>query len=552
VSDRFHIKYFLAKSIFFLTLFIQSRIIQAQVVAPFLANATNEFRRDQLTGKAVNDSISLMLLPLNINNQKYSSINVLPRIGINMYLLPIQHQLIYNHNLPYQLWNSGSFLPSRGLQSKLSFGLNLNLSKYLTIQIHPEYHYAENKDFDIGVSTTHQRRWAMLYLWYNNIDRPQKYGDDKISRLLMTQSFAKVNVAGFSFGLSNENLWWGPGKYTSIIMSDNAIGFTHFSFTTNTPKSTKIGNFEMQLIAGKLLGSSFYPPDTSLQYANIPLYHPKTNDWRLLTGLTINYHPKWIKGLYIGYSKTVNQYFKTARDRAEYFELLKFRYTERPTDLLPTYDKISSLSLRWLVPEANFEFYWEYGWNNDNRRNPGVFQNFQIGGGYLIGFSKLFALKNKTYLELNTEVIKLQQPPTYAQKNIASWYAHPAVRHGHTNQGEVIGSAAGPGSNIIFTNFSWIGDNKKFGLDFERITNNNDFIFYEAGTSNLSFTNFWIDYGIGSSGSWDFNNLTFTYKILKIYSFNYEWGSIPAPEPLFSKGKDRNNIFFTFSHIYRF
>jgi hypothetical protein len=41
------------------------------------------------------------------------------------------------------------------------------------------------------------------------------------------QSSIRLTFGPASIGLSNENIWWGPGIRNSLIMSNNAPGFKH-------------------------------------------------------------------------------------------------------------------------------------------------------------------------------------------------------------------------------------------------------------------------------------------------------------------------------------
>ena len=57
------------------------------------------------------------------------------------------------------------------------------------------------------------------------------------------------------------------------------------------PIKTFIGNFEWQIITGRLESSGFTPPRTDIEHAGTKLYIPKinqngeTDDWRYLQGL---------------------------------------------------------------------------------------------------------------------------------------------------------------------------------------------------------------------------------------------------------------------------
>jgi hypothetical protein len=67
-----------------------------------------------------------------------------------------------------------------------------------------------------------------------------------------------IQLDKFSFGVSNENIWWGPGQRNALMFTNNAAGFMHAYFQTNKPIKTKIGNFEFNEIL-----SSFSLPSRS-------------------------------------------------------------------------------------------------------------------------------------------------------------------------------------------------------------------------------------------------------------------------------------------------
>ena len=57
-------------------------------------------------------------------------------------------------------------------------------------------------------------------------------------------------------------------------MSNNAEGFRHITFNTTKPIKTFVGNFEWQVISGRLESSGFTPPRTDLEHAGTKLYIP--------------------------------------------------------------------------------------------------------------------------------------------------------------------------------------------------------------------------------------------------------------------------------------
>ena len=143
---------------------------------------------------------------------------------------------------------------------------------------------------------------------------PERFGNKRHNSLLLGQSSIKLNYKNFSFGISNENLWWGPSIRNSIMMSNHAQGFKHITFNTNKPIKTKIGNFEWQLITGRLESSGYTPPNTNAEYAGTKLYVAKinqlaeTDDWRFLQGYIITFSPKFFSNFSIGFIRWTQMY----------------------------------------------------------------------------------------------------------------------------------------------------------------------------------------------------------------------------------------------------
>ena len=59
------------------------------------------------------------------------------------------------------------------------------------------------------------------------------------------------------------------------MMSNHARGFKHITFNSNRPIETKIGNFEFQIVTGRLENSGFTPPGTERTYGGQKLYIQK-------------------------------------------------------------------------------------------------------------------------------------------------------------------------------------------------------------------------------------------------------------------------------------
>jgi hypothetical protein len=202
-------------------------------------------------------------------------------------ILPLSWQQQFNSNHPYG-WNDGAMIPAKGYQTMVSGGLYFKYGP-LSIQLRPEYVYATNPSFNGFVSGHSGQDLISYYDYHNHIDNPERYGNGAYNKAFWGQSSIRLTFGPVSIGLSNENVWWGPGIRNSLILSDNAPGFKHITLNTVRPIKTYIGSFEGQILAGRLDGSGIPPLLVTSLPDGTNLYVPKRDDWRYFTGFNINH-----------------------------------------------------------------------------------------------------------------------------------------------------------------------------------------------------------------------------------------------------------------------
>jgi len=328
-----------------------------------------------------------------------------------------------------------------------------------------------------------------------------------------------------SFGLSNENLWWGPGIRNALILSNNAPGFKHFTLNTVRPIKTRIGYFEGQMIAAHLDASGFAP----LSFGVAPDYI-KRNDWRYFTGFNINYHPKWVPGLIIGLIRTFDAYKKDVSGFAAYIPFFT-PYSKQATigldngigDQFPR-DQITSVYFRWLFTKAQAEVYFEYGLNDNSYNLNDFIGTPDHSRAYLFGIRKMIPIgaTKDQHILVSGEVTQLSQSIDWITRGAGGWYLHYQITEGHTNQGQILGAGTGSGGNLQSLNINWISGLKSLGLSFERYEHNVDFQRDYFSDINGNSRN-WVDFALGLQGTWTYKNLLFNAKIQHIKSLNYEW-----------------------------
>lgn len=433
----------------------------------------------------------------------------------------IQQQFNAHHSYG---WNDGSMVPAKGYQLKATAGIAGRIG-IVSFQFQPELIVAGNPAFR-GLSPSHtDSTWYYYYGFQNAIDMPERYGDGSITKFFPGQSSIRINYKGMSLGLSSENLWWGPGIRNSLLMSNTAPGFYHVTFNSTRPHKTFLGKFSWQLIAGRLENSGIVPPDTSRQINGQQLYVPKKNSNRYINAMVINWQPKWVKGLQLGFSRSFFQY--TDNLTYNFNGILPvfsafFKGNARDENEFGR-DQLLSFYFRWVFAKEQAEIYGEWGRNDHSGNLTDFVLQPEHSRAYLLGIKKIFSIRKNRDLEFYGEITQLETPVTKFVRAVQPWYAHYQIRHGYTHKGQVLGAGIGPGSNSQTLGLNWISNVfDKTGVSVERIVRNNDF-YYLAFAGQGDYESHWVDLALTGTKSWLRKRFLYTVNLSLIRSINYQW-----------------------------
>ena len=527
-------------------------------------------RNSILTGN-LSTNLSLNIKPLSseyfkkvVKNQ-FKTILESKNKKIKIKTLGVDYFLEYNSLYPYKK-NNGTMLPNRGYQHIISPGIFFQIGP-LSIKLKPEHHYSENKTFE-GFSYEHDPRiWSIRYRLWNKIDMPERHGFKRHNQTTLGQSYFRLNWKKLSLGFSTENLWWGPSIRNSIMMSNNAQGFKHITFNTIEPIETFIGNFEWQIITGRLDSSGYTPPRTDIEYAGSKLYIPKinqmsrTDDWRYLQGYIISFSPKWIDGLSLGLIRWVQMYsaliegkYVWMKGKPTYFPAFQnlFRNNDKYVDYEGQTNQAAGIFFKWLWKESNAEFYVELHHNDSKQNFRDLFLDSKHSRASTFGLQKVFKISNDNFV-FTFERTQMEQSASRLVRNASSWYEHSMVFDGFTHRGEVLGSFIGPGSNSNYLSINRIKEKNILGLAIEIFENDNDF-YYEAyassGVGYGDFRRYWKDLNLHFNFKKSFNNFNLSTNLVYIRSLNYQWELNDLIEPYYHPGRDLNNFHFSFKLTY--
>ena len=527
-------------------------------------NVNNEFNysliRSQILSGELNSDYSLNIKPLNFSNgfnnllkDEYKVLVNNEKNNFEIKFLGIDYFIEYNTSHPYNR-NNGSMIPNKGYQHIISPGIFLRFGP-LTIQFQPEHHYSENKSFNGFWDGHYPEIWAKRYRLWNHIDMPEKFGNRRHNRTTLGQTSIRLNWKKLSLGVSKENIWWGPSIRNSIMMSNHAEGFKHISFNTIKPLKTFIGNFEWQIITGRLENSGYTPPNTSYTYAGTQLYVPKINqngnpnDWRYLQAYNISFSPKWIDGFSIGMIRWVQMYSDLVEGKYWWLDgkptfFPVFKNLFRNNDTFENYeaqtDQAAGIYFRWLWKKSKFEMYAEFHHNDSKQNLRDLILDSDHSRAATIGIQKIFDLNNRNYL-FNWEWTQMEQSASRLLRNAGSWYEHTYVYDGYTNKGEVLGSSIGPGSNSHYLSINRITSDEKIGIGFEIIDHDNDF-YHEAFSNAQDYRRFWKDINFHLNFNKKFKRFNLSSNLVYIRSLNYQWELIDNIKPYYHPGLDKDNF----------
>ena len=418
-------------------------------------------------------------------------------------LLPVSSVNKYTSHHPYG-WSDGALFPANGFQTLFSAGAYLKLGP-LYIQVKPEVLYAENKPYE----------------------RAQNYGANVFKgaykKILPGQTRIALNFGPLSLAASSENLWWGPGQYSAIMMSNNAPGFPHLSFSTNRPLKTAIGSFEWQIIGAEIQDIQ-YQPDEFRYLANYSsVYRPfvdSIDNKKYMNGVGLSYQPIFLKGVSVGITRTFvssvlnlnNNLLKNEGFTGAYLPILGKLFKDKYVDdNARKWNQLASLFLRINFPKSKSEVYVEYGWNDHKWNIRDMMMSPPHSAAYLVGVKKLFDLGRGKTLDVTLEHNQMEQSPDYLVRDAYLWYIH-WYKSDYSHSSQVLGSGIGFGANAFTASFILKKGYSQLGLIMERVQR--DPTYYATR---------WTDLSLGIIGRKKINNFLINTRISGIQSVHYAW-----------------------------
>jgi hypothetical protein len=534
---------------FFGLLVASTVLVQAQSVSLLNQGLNDAVRRAQLWGSVPATSSSFCVRPVNAVlalgftdpyglDPKYDFTRpgddtvkaIAPQLKYKdlayVRAVPVVTRLQFNSHHDYG-WQDGPMIPNKGLQYYASAGVYGRLYKGMVeFQFAPEVVYAQNQDLPApGVRSPRG-------------DVPDRFGTEAYRRSSSGQSYIKLNVDFLSIGLSSANVAWGPGRFSTVMLSENAPGMSHFTVETNKPFKTKWGTFEGQFLTGKLMHSGLIysagPTSNGSSLEQVTRIPGLDTTFRVWTGAVGVFSPAILPGFSLGLTRILfTDGPVTNPNYTDYVALFftnPFRGGGGGTQV--GVNQMASAFMRYVMPESHVEIYGEYGFDDNRYDLEDMLVSPEHSRGYLWGVRKLQPVNGfKEYWDFTYEMGQYEGSKEMLNR---TQFGYAIFYDGApSNVGQNLGAGIGSGSNQWIFSLDKVKENKRIGFTYERIARNNDNLYAGrvpwVGTwYGFDFTKKYVESSLGLNYSERRGPVLFWVKALLTQTYNWNHWYDPA------------------------
>lgn len=189
-----------------------------------------------------------------MNNRNFGSLSLRPTFysnsaDSNVVTVKYRSELFYNSNAP-NLENMSDRWIGKGAGMFSSINLSFR-NKYIMGSIEPYYFISQNANYENPSRNP-------LFSRLNDNQSHHLESPYQAAGLREFQLYLHKN--GIGGGISNANMWWGPGIHSAIVMTNNTSGFTNILLGTLEEKRFKDWGFIGRWTFSKFDDRNTYEP----------------------------------------------------------------------------------------------------------------------------------------------------------------------------------------------------------------------------------------------------------------------------------------------------
>jgi hypothetical protein len=275
------------------------------------------------------------------------------------------------------------------------------------------------------------------------IDLPQRFGEAPVTQLDPGHSTLRVDLPVVTLGVSTANQQWGPAINHPVLLGNNAAGFLHGFVGTGAPINVLVGHLHGRAIWGRLDQSQYSPVEGVASR-------------RFMSGLVAVFMPRGAPGLEIGGGRFFHTPWPstglTAANFLKPFEsFIKSRLPDRDnlTDKSDPDNQLASVFARWVFPRSGFEAYGEFGREDHNFDVRDLLLEPDHASAFLLGARKVWQREGPALMSFRGELLNAQPSHLDHVRQQVPFYIHSGSPQGHTQRGQLLGSAAAFGGAAL-------------------------------------------------------------------------------------------------------
>ena len=298
----------------------------------------------------------------------------------------------YNDNIP-NLENTSNKWIAKGSNFYNSIHYDYT-NDFLIFSIEPYFFSSENLRFNplLNFQGESQEHVDPVFLALNS---NRYHGDTPYISYGIRESQIVFHKNDFGIGLSNTNLWWGPGIHNSLHISNNTSGFNYFYLGTNSTKRVNKYGYNFKYIFSKLDKNIYEPYYTGLA-GDITYFGSVITTFGffrsfLSGGSSVDADISLLDAMLLPFEKLFKKDLYVDNDYVD------------PSDKT---DQTLSLFISFLFPKYKTKVFYEFGWNDHRWDIFDFFQHPDHSSAKMLGLRK-YGLFNNDKIILGFEYTDL-------------------------------------------------------------------------------------------------------------------------------------------------
>ena len=355
--------------------------------------------------------------------------------GLRVHLLPPAVDLTVNSATPFAI-NDGAVWAGRGLTAAARGGVAFRQGP-LSVRLEPVVFWAGNAGFPLKANGQLGDARFADGIEPGSVDLPQRFGDAAYARIDPGQSTIRLDAFGMTVGASTANEHWGPALIDPLVLGTNAPGIPRVFVGTSRPANLGLGTLHVRLEAGRLDETEYSPM-------------PSDSSLRVMSGIALVTTIRGVPGLEIGGARFFHRPWGSRGFTAEaltvpFENFLKEALPDKDSPGATPDNQIASLFARWAFPAAGLEAYGEYARNDHNQNARDLTLEPDQNAAYMFGARHVWRRGADRVRAVRVEFLNARVSHLQRVRNQSRFYQHADLRQGHTQRGQLLGSAAGLG-----------------------------------------------------------------------------------------------------------